>query len=191
MLPAIAGPLSHPAEVDAPQREFAALDGVVGVIVGIVALISFVCGLRAMIASVGDQKGRIFAHQGLSFVVVAAPVYLVSSALGAVLVQAASGDPATFATLFRLYNVMYEAGADILEGAWSGAFSLAILLSAQLRWLGWLGLIVAVLRWVKAFVPDQIRSAASSPLRRDLERLAPRLVVASVSPEAVARSRRR
>jgi hypothetical protein len=133
--------------------EFALINGVLGVIVGIVAIVPFTYGLRAAITSAGEPRARLFADFGLLFVVVAAPVYLVSSALGAMLVQAASGDPATFSLLFRFYDVMYDGGADILEGAWIGAFSLALLWTTLPRWIGWLGLVVLASRWIKAFVP--------------------------------------
>ena len=41
----------------------------------------------------------------------------------------------------------------LLEGAWIGAFSTAILWTTFPRWIGWLGIAVMVSRWIKAFVP--------------------------------------
>jgi hypothetical protein len=144
-LPAAMAYFRHP--------EFALLNGVLGVFVGIVAIVPFGYGLRSLIAQGGDARARVFADLGLAFLIVAAPVYLVSSALGAMLVQAADGDPGTFASLFRLYDVMYNGGADVLEGAWIGAFSLAALSGGLPRWIGALGLVVTATRWIKAFLP--------------------------------------
>jgi hypothetical protein len=144
-LPAVMTYFRHP--------EFALINGVLGVFVGIVAIVPFGYGLRSLIAHVGDPRARVFADLGLAFLIVAAPVYLVSSVLGAMLVQAADGDPGTFATLFRLYDVMYNGAADVLEGAWIGAFSLAALSGPLPHWIGALGLAVTATRWIKAFLP--------------------------------------
>lgn len=133
--------------------EFAAINGVLGVLVGIVAILPFGYGLRSVLRSGGDPRARVFADFGMMFLMVAAPVYLISGALGAMLVQATTGDPATFATLFRLYDVVYDGGADILEGAWIGAFSLAALWGPLPRWIAWLGLALGLSRWIKAFIP--------------------------------------
>jgi hypothetical protein len=144
-LPATMAYFRHP--------EFALINGVLGVFVGVVAIVPFGYGLRATLAAGGDAQARVFADLGFAMLVLAAPVYLVSSALGATLVQAADGDPATFAVLFRLYDVMYNGGADVLEGAWIGAFSIAALRGPFPRWIALLGLLLATSRWVKAFVP--------------------------------------
>jgi len=146
---------SDPAAVMAYFRhpEFALINGVLGVVFGIVAIVIFVYGLRSLLVAAGDARARLFADLGLLFVIVATPVYLVSGALGAMLVQASSGDPTTFASLFRFYDVMYDGGADILEGAWFGAFSIALLVSPLPRWIGWLGVLVLISRWIKAFIP--------------------------------------
>jgi hypothetical protein len=135
------------------HQEFALINGVVANLVGIVAIVPFGYGLRSALISGADRRARTFADFGFAFLLVAAPIYLVSGALAASLVQAASGDPAAFATLFRFYDVMYDGGADILEGAWIGAFSIAALWSQFPRWLGWLGVLVMASRWIKAFVP--------------------------------------
>ncbi|HKB28212.1 MAG TPA: hypothetical protein VKC59_04245 [Candidatus Limnocylindrales bacterium] len=133
--------------------EFALINGVLGVFVGIVAIVPFGYGLRSVLLSGHGPWARTFADLGFVFLLVAAPVYLVSSAMGAMLVQASTGDAATFASLFRFYDVLYDGGADVLEGAWIGAFSVAVLASGLPRWLGWLGVVVMVARWIKAFVP--------------------------------------
>jgi hypothetical protein len=146
---------TSPAAVVAYFRhpEFAALNGVVGVFVGILTVVPFAFALRSVLRGAND-RARTFADVGLALVLVSAPVYVVSSALAAMLVQAATGDATMFATLFRLYDVLYDGGADVLEGAWIGAFSLAAILGGGLpRWIGWLGVAVALSRWVKAFVP--------------------------------------
>jgi hypothetical protein len=146
---------TDPAAVMAYFRhpEFALINGVLAVFVGIVAVVAFGYGLRAWLRSGGDERARAMADLGFALLLVSAPVYLVSGALGAMLVQAADGDAGTFATLFRLYDVMYNGGADVLEGAWIGAFSLAILWNPMPRWIGWLGLAVLATRWIKAFIP--------------------------------------
>jgi len=146
---------TDPAAVMAYFRhpEFALINGVLAVFVGIVAIVAFGYGLRSWFRSGSDVRARAMADLGFALLLVSAPVYLVSGALGAMLVQAADGDPGTFASLFRLYDVMYNGGADVLEGAWIGAFSLAALWSPMPRWIGWLGLIVLATRWVKAFIP--------------------------------------
>ena len=133
--------------------EFAALNGVIGVFLGVLTIVPFGFALRSVLGSAGD-RARAFADLGLALLLVTAPVYLISSALGAMLVQASTGDPATFATLFRLYDVLYNGGADVLEGAWIGAFSVAAILGGGMpRWVGWLGVALALSRWLKAFVP--------------------------------------
>lgn len=146
---------TDPAAVMAYFRhpEFALINGVLGVFVGIVALVPFGYGLRSALRTTDDPRGRVFADLGFGFLVIAAPVYLVSSTLGATLVQAANGDPSTFATLFRFYDVTYNGAADVIEGAWVGAFSIAALLGSLPRWIGWLGVALAISRWIKAFVP--------------------------------------
>lgn len=133
--------------------EFALIDGVLGVFVGIVAIVPFGYGLRSALKAGPAPEARAFADLGFAFLLIAAPAYLVSSALGAMLVQAATGDPGTFASLFRFYDILYDGGADVLEGAWIGAFSVAILYSDLPRFVGWLGVVVMLSRWIKAFIP--------------------------------------
>jgi hypothetical protein len=146
---------TEPAVVMAYFRhpEFALVNGVLGVFVGILASLAFGYGLRSILRSGSDDVTRTFADLGLALMIVTLPVYLVSSAMGAMLVQAADGDPATFASLFRFYDLLYDAGADVLEGAWIGAFSIATLGSRLPRWIGLLGIAVMATRWIKAFVP--------------------------------------
>jgi hypothetical protein len=146
---------TDPAAVMAYFRhpEFALINGVLAVFVGIVAIVIFGYGLRSWLHPGMDRRARAMADLGFALLLVSAPVYLVSGALGAMLVQAANGDPGTFASLFRLYDVLYNGGADVLEGAWIGAFSLAALWSPMPRWIGWLGLVVLATRWLKAFIP--------------------------------------
>jgi hypothetical protein len=132
--------------------EFALMNGYLGVFFGAVATTLFLVGLRAVLRDRGDERGRAFADFGLAIAIVALPVYTVCSALGAALVQAADGDPQTFAVLFRIYDVMYNGAADVLEGAWIMAFSIAAF-GATPRWIGWLGITVAATRWIKASIP--------------------------------------
>ena len=144
-LPAAMAYFRHP--------EFALINGVLGVFVGVVAILPFGIALRAVLLDASDERTRTFADLGLAVLVVAAPVYLISGSLGATLVQAADGDPGLFAILFRWYEVLYNGGADVLEGAWIGAFSLAMLGASVPRWLAWLGIAVGFSRCVKAFAP--------------------------------------
>jgi hypothetical protein len=133
--------------------EFAVINGFLGVFVGAVAIVAFAYGLRTTLRQTGDDRTRTFADLGLAILLVSVPVYIVSSALAATLVQAAEGDAATFATLFRLYEVAYDGAADVLEGAWILSFSIAMLGGAFPRWLGWLGIALGLSRWVKATIP--------------------------------------
>jgi len=144
---------TEPAAVMAYFRhpEFALIDAV-GAFVGI-AILPFGYGLRSVLASRGDGRTRVLADLGLITLVVATPIYLVSNALAAMLVQAADGDPAMFTSLFRLYDVLYDSAGDVLEGAWIGAFSIATIWGPLPRWIGWLGIALAASRWVKAFIP--------------------------------------
>jgi hypothetical protein len=144
-LPAVIAYFRHP--------EFALINGVLAVFVGILSIVAFGYGLRSVLISGADARTKTFADLGLALLMISAPIYLVSGALGAMLVQAADGDPSTFAMLFRLYDVMYDGGADVLEGAWIGAFSIAVLWGPLPRWIGWLGVAVLITRWIKAFVP--------------------------------------
>jgi len=146
---------SRPSDVIAYFRhpELAIIYGGLGSFVGILAIIAFGYGLRTVLVAGGGERAKVFADLGLALLVVTLPIYVVSSALGAMLVQAADGDPATFASLFRFYDLLYDGAADILEGAWIGAFSLAGLGGALPRWLAWLGIGVTATRWIKAFVP--------------------------------------
>ncbi len=119
-----------------------------------VAIIAFGLGLRAAIGSVADDRARALADVGLGLIVVTTAVYLISGALGAALVDVATRGGGELATLFRLYDVMYNGLADVLEGAWIGAFSLAMLSGGGLpTWIGWLGVVLGLSRWVKALAP--------------------------------------
>jgi hypothetical protein len=144
-LPAVMTYFRHP--------EFALINGFLGVFVGAVAIVAFGYGLRFALRQTGDSRARTFADLGLAILMVSVPVYIVSGTLGATLVQAADGDAASFATLFRLYEVTYDGAADVLEGAWILSFSIAVLGSPFPRWLGWLGIALGLSRWVKATIP--------------------------------------
>lgn len=144
-LPAAMAYFRHP--------EFALINGVLAVFVGIIAILPLGYGLRSVLRSGADARAGVFADLGFALLLVSTPIYLVSGALGAMLVQAADADPGTFASLFRFYDLLYNGGADVLEGAWIGAFSIAILWGTLPRWVGWLGVAVMVGRWIKAFMP--------------------------------------
>jgi hypothetical protein len=130
------------------------LYGVVGPIVVISTIIPFAIGLRAALQSgAGDGRTMAFADYGLGFLLVAAGLYAVSGSMVAGLVDAAGRDSGTMTTLFRQYDVLYDGAADVLEGAWIGAFSVAMLGGGLPRWIGWLGVVVGLSRWLKAFAP--------------------------------------
>ncbi len=134
--------------------ELGPIYGVLGPLVVITAILPFGIGLRAALRrEAASESTNAFADYGLAFLVVAAPVYAVSGAMVAGLVEAAGHDPATLAILFREYDVLYDAAADVLEGAWIGAFSVAMLGGGFPRWIGWLGVVVGLSRWLKAFAP--------------------------------------
>ena len=155
-LPAVMTYFRHP--------EFALINGLLGAFVGAVAIIVFGYGLRSALREAGDERSRSFADLGLALLVVSVPVYIVSGALGATLVQAADGDAATFATLFRLYEVLYDGAADVLEGAWIMSFSIATLGGVMPRWLGYLGIALGLSRWVKGTIPFGTALEAIIPL---------------------------
>jgi hypothetical protein len=155
-LPAAMAYFRHP--------EFALINGLIGVFVGVVAILPFGIALRIVLHDAIDERVRTFADIGLAILVVVAPVYLISGTLGATLTQAADGDAGLFAILFRWYEVLYNGAADVLEGAWIGAFSLAMLGGSVPRWLGWLGVAVGLSRWVKAFAPFTTIPAGIEPV---------------------------
>src|SRR4026209_2111456 len=148
--------LSSPAEVAAyfGHGSLAPLYGVVGPLVVLSAIVPFAIGLRAALRA-GAPGGRTaaFADYGVGFLLVAAALYAVSGSMVAGLVDAAGRDVGALMTLFRQYDVLYDAAADVPEGAWLGAFSIAMIGGPMPRWVGWLGFIVAGSRWLKAFAP--------------------------------------
>jgi hypothetical protein len=117
-----------------------------------IAMLPFALALRAVLRPQGGPAA--FASEvGLLAIIVAVPLYVVSSALGAALVHVAGTGGAAFDVLFRTYSVLYDGAADFLEGAWVGAFALAMTSLPATRWVGWLGLAVAASRFVKALAP--------------------------------------
>ena len=126
-----------------------------GLVNGFIALafVTFGLGLRAAIRSVADDRSHAFADIGLGLIVVTLPLYLISGALGATLVDVAGRGAAELPTLFRLYDVTYDGLADVLEGGWIGAFSLAMLNGPLPRWIGLLGIVLGLSRWIKALAP--------------------------------------
>jgi hypothetical protein len=148
--------LSSPAEVAAYFRHgaLAPLYGVIGPLVVITTIVPFGFGLRAALrAGASDGRTAAFADYGLGFLLIAAALYAVSGSMVAGLVDAADRDAGTLTSLFRQYDVLYDAGADVMEGAWIGAFSVAMLGGGAPRWIGWLGIVVGLSRWLKAFAP--------------------------------------
>lgn len=131
------------------------LAAVLGLLSGFIAVafIVFGLGLRAAMMSAAGDRDRAFADVGMGLLVVAMTLNLVSGALGATLVDVAGRGAGELATIFRLHEVLFDGLADVLEGAWIGAFSLAMLGGAMPRWIGWLGVGLGLSRWVKALAP--------------------------------------
>jgi hypothetical protein len=148
--------LSSSAEVAAyfGHGSLAPLYGVVGPLIVLTTIVPFGVGLRAALRSgASDGRTAAFADYGLVFLVIAAALYAVSGSMVAGLVDAAGRADGTLTSLFRQYDVLYDGAADVLEGAWIGAFSVAMLGGALPRWIGWLGIVVGLSRWLKAFAP--------------------------------------
>ena len=118
-----------------------------------IAFVMFGLGLRAAVGIGTNDRSRLFADIGLGLVFVTLPLYLISGALGATLVDVAGRGAGELATLFRLYDVTYDGLADVLEGGWIGAFSLAVLSGPLPRWIGALGIVLGLSRWIKALAP--------------------------------------
>lgn len=116
-----------------------------------VAFIAFGLGLRAAMSS-GSDRDRAFADVGLGLLLVAMAINVVSGALGAALVDVASRG-GELASLFRLHEVLYNGLADVLEGAWIAAFSVAMLGGAMPRWVAWFGVAFGLGHWIKALEP--------------------------------------
>jgi hypothetical protein len=131
--------------------EFVGLFAVVATLLAGIPIIPFGLGIRAMAAE-GSARSRVLADMGLLVLIATVPVYVASDALGAAL-AASQSDGAVFGSIHQLYELLYNGSADVLEGAWIGAFSLAMLDTTLPRWVGWLGLVLAASRWIKAFVP--------------------------------------
>lgn len=131
-----------------------------GLATGFIALafIPFGLGLRAAVAA-GSDRDRAFADVGLSVLVVAMTINLVSGALGATLVDMARAG-GELAPLFRLHEVLYNGLADVLEGAWIAAFSVALLGGAMPRWIAWFGIVFGLGHWIKAVEPFMVLPAA-------------------------------
>ena len=134
------------------HSELITLYAVVGVAVAAVPIVPFGMGLREM---TGGSSPRAAAVAGMGFFLLVAsiPLYVVSSALGAALASLAGVDASIFGPLHQVYELLYNGAADVLEGAWIGGFSVAMLLGTGPRWIGWLGVTLALSRFVKAFIP--------------------------------------
>jgi hypothetical protein len=135
------------------HHDLVAINAVLSVFVGGLPIVPFGLGLRETFGGRADDRAAVLADIGLLLLIATLPVYVVSGAIGAALATAASGDVATFNVLHQLYQLLYNGAADVLEGAWIGAFSLAALSGSVPRWIGWLGITLAASRWIKAFVP--------------------------------------
>ena len=134
------------------HRELIPLNAVISVFIAALPILPFGLGIWQVLGAGPDPRAATWADLGFLTLVVTVPIYVVCSALGAALSFAVDA-PASFTMLHQLYQLLYNGAADVLEGAWIGAFALAALWAPVPRWLGWLGLVLATSRWVKAFVP--------------------------------------
>lgn len=118
----------------------------------VVAIVPFALALRRNLGS--TQRAEFFANVGLVAIVVTAGLYLIQGALAAALITAVAGG-FDVVPVFRFYDVLYNGVADIWEGLWIGSFSAAILSGGSVfpRWVGWLGISLGALRWIKALGP--------------------------------------
>lgn len=131
--------------------EIAVLFGLVNAFIT-VAVVPFGLGLRAAIRSGATERIGALSDVAFALLLVTSAAYLVSGAIGAALVEVvrAGGDVGALA---RVYQILYNGAADVLEGAWIGAFGLAMIGTRFPRWLTWLAIAVAISRWVKALIP--------------------------------------
>lgn len=146
------------------HTELVGLGAVISVFLAGLPILPFGLGLRTLFGSADDPRAGRLADIGMAILIVTLPIYVVCGALGAALATAAAGDATTFPALHAFYQLLYNGSADVLEGAWIGAFSLAALLAPMPRLVGWLGLVLAASRWIKAFVPVAAIPGAIIPI---------------------------
>jgi len=151
---------NSPAEIHAYyiHPELALLNGYVTAFVSL-GFVVFAFGLRAALGA-GSDRDRAFVDIGVALTIIAMSLNLVSGALVAALVDAAGRGSADLSHLVRLHDVIYDGLGDVLEGAWIGAFSLAMLGGSLPRWIGWYGIALTIAHWVKAFGPFVAMPAA-------------------------------
>jgi hypothetical protein len=112
----------------------------------IVAIVVFALAMREILVTV--PGGRFLANLGLLLVVAEAPVILTESSLQAALVATATNGGDVL-PLFRLWDVLYNSAAYVLEAGWVGAFGLAMREATSFpRWLPRFSLLVAALQLV-------------------------------------------
>ena len=148
--PASAAP---PSELRAyfAHPELAVLNGYLTGFVA-VGFVAFGLGLR-VILSAGTDRDHAFADIGMALLVIAMGLNLASGALVATLVDGTSRAGADLVPLARLHDVTFNGLGDVLEGAWIGAFSIAMLSGTMPRWIGWYGIVLAVAHLLKAIGP--------------------------------------
>lgn len=136
-----------------------------GYLTGFVAVgfVAFALGLRAVLRE-GSARDRALGDIGVALVVTAMGLNLVSGALVAALVFAATHGASDLAALVQLHDVIYDGLGDVLEGAWIGAFSVAMLGGSLPRWIGWYGIALALAHWAKALGPFISLPAATDML---------------------------
>lgn len=111
-----------------------------------VPVVVFALALREILGAL--PGGRFLANLGLLLAVAELPVILTASSLEAALVTTATSGGDVL-PLFRLWDVLYNSAAYVLEAGWVGAFGLAMRDAAGFpRWLPRLCLLVAALQLV-------------------------------------------
>ena len=110
-------------------------------------MLVFVFTLREVCASAG-ARARTFATLGLLFAAVEVPVILTEVSLQASLVAVATAGGDVLG-LFRLWDVLYNSGAYVLEAGWVLCFGLAVRETAAFpRWLPALSYLVVAAQLV-------------------------------------------
>jgi hypothetical protein len=136
------------------HRDLIGVSALLAVFVGGMPIVPFAIGLRELFGD-GSDAAHDWAEIAFFLLIATLPVYVVSGAIGGALATPAAADPTVFAPLHQLYQLLYNGAADVLEGAWIGAFGLAAVLGARsgsTRAMGWLGIALGFSRWLKAFV---------------------------------------
>jgi hypothetical protein len=149
----------EPAAIQAYYRHAALAPFSAAGFVIILFLLPFVLALRQSLAS--NERARFFSTLGLLFAIAAVPLYLASNTLQATLVAIAAGG-GDIVPMFRLWDVLYNGAAYVLEAGYAAAFAIAMRDTPEFpRWMPVYGLVVALLQLVNASalftgIPDMV-----------------------------------